>query len=154
AKPLPPNIEATADIEVILAIAPKATVIVYESALIVDAFPRILQDNRAHVVSISLGLCEQILSDMQVPLYLHGLITPLHAIHTTIFVGCGDGGAFGCAKQLDPNTNTRAAPAIARTASVSALSSDPAITAVGGTLLHLKGSQYSAEEVWNTDDLK
>src|SRR5215813_9717029 len=77
ARPLPANIEATADIEVILAIAPKATVIVYESALFVDAFPRILQDNRAHVVSMSLGLCEQILSDMQVLLYLHRLITPL-----------------------------------------------------------------------------
>src|SRR5262249_23411212 len=85
AKPLPPNIEATADIEVILAIAPKATVIVYESVLIVNAFPRILQDNRARVVSMSIGLCEHMLSDMQLPLYEHRLITPLHAKRTTIF---------------------------------------------------------------------
>src|SRR5258708_25939417 len=154
AGPLPPEDEATVDIEVVLAIAPKATILVYESPRIFDTFVRILQDNRAHVVSMSLGLCEQVLADRTFLLDTHSLVAPLHALRTTIFVGSGDWGAYTCAEQLDPNTGRLVSPAIARTASVSAFASDPVMTAVGGTLLHLKGSKYSTEEVWNTYELK
>lgn len=153
ARPLPTDAEATADIEVVLSIAPKATIIVYETPLAVDALPRILKDNRASVVSISLAICELVLPRALFP-ELHRYFAPAHAQRLSIFVGSGDWGAFACKQQIDPATEKQVIQSVAQKISVSAFASDPSVTAVGGTILRLKGGQYGSEEVWNTSHVK
>ncbi len=141
--------EATGDIEVVLAIAPKATILVYQDAALVNAFQRILKDDRAQAISMSIGVCELVLPDLYYG-YMHKILTDIRAKHVSIFVGSGDWGAFGCAAQIDPTTHKPVSTQIAKKLAVSGLASDPSVTAVGGTILHLKNGVYSSEEVWNS----
>ena len=54
--------ETTLDIQIIHAIAPRAKILVYEGpadyAALANTFNRIVTDNRAKVMSVSLGGCE------------------------------------------------------------------------------------------------
>ena len=153
-KTLPADIEATADIELVLAIAPNATVLVYETPAAVDAFPQIVADQRAQIASMSLAVCEEVVNFNGAFAALHRLIVPSAVPHLSVFVGSGDWGAFGCAQQTDPKTLKRVSSSVAKKLSVSALASDPSVTAVGGTILHFKNGKYSSEEVWNTYEVK
>ena len=147
-QPLPIGLEATADIEVILAIAPKANIIVYELPMPLDAFALIANGSKAQVVSFSLEICELVLGN---PFFndFHHLITTIRAKNISVFVATGDWGAFGCAHQIQADSKTEVPPEIAKKLAVSGVASDPAVTAVGGTILHLKNGRYSSEEVWN-----
>lgn len=152
-KPLPSAIELTLDVEVVLAIAPKATILVYETPTAYDAFARIGTDQRAHITSVSYSVCEGLIPPLGFPV-IHNLMVPPHSPRISLFVGSGDNGAFDCAEETDPTTGRPVTPSIAQELSVSVLASDPSVTAVGGTLLHMTGSHYSSEEVWNTYRLK
>jgi len=61
-------VEATADIETVAGLAPRASILVYEApgagsfAAILDDYAAILQQDRAQVVSSSYGYCEQLLA--------------------------------------------------------------------------------------------
>ncbi len=84
-QPLPIGLEATADIEVILAIAPKANIIVYELPMPLDAFALIANGSKAQVVSFSLEICELVLGNQFFDDF-HHFITTIRAKNITVFV--------------------------------------------------------------------
>jgi kumamolisin len=136
--------ETTLDIQIIHAIAPRAKILVYESpsdfSALADNFNRIVSDNRAKVMSVSLGGCEPAIWDS--PDLGRSYFTTLNNIFRqaaaqgmTVFVASGDDGAYTCHRN-DPNDNT---------VSASLPATNPYVTAVGGTALLVNddGSYYS-----------
>lgn len=133
--------EPVLDIEVLHAIAPRARILVYESGpdlgRLVQMFDRIVSDNRAQVVSISLGACELGVD----PSSRRGLLAALDndfqradAQGMSVLVSSGDSGAYSCQDNH---------------LSVDIPSSSPYVTAVGGTALFLSsGDRYSSEDGW------
>src|SRR5260221_2911719 len=141
----PPNYEATADIETVLSIAPKATILVYQTDRRLDlgVFTQIVDDERAKVAVLSIGGCEpgQPASFLHIA---HKIFSSTHDAHISLFFSSGDAGAYGC--QGLPYVTP---PPFATKLAVADWAADPSVTAVGGTLLHLKNGQYS-EEVFNS----
>jgi kumamolisin len=136
--------ETTLDIQVIHAIAPRAKILVYEGpadyASLANTFNQIVTDNRAKVMSVSLGGCEPAIWDS--PDLGRNYFTTLNNIFRqaaaqgmTVFVASGDDGAYTCHRN-DPNDNT---------VSASLPATNPFVTAVGGTalLVNSDGSYYS-----------
>ncbi len=151
--------ETTLDIEVIHAIAPKAHIIAYEGAAtlqgFVDLFNQAVSAHNAQVLSISLGVCEQLIlhpdqapSDVQGffdepgPGYFAALDTVFKqadAQGMSILASSGDTGAYDCS-HIDPSDHT---------VSTTSPASSPYITAVGGTALFLNDDgTYSHESGW------
>ncbi len=133
--------EPALDIEVLHAIAPKAQIIAYETGSDLDhltqMFDRIVSDNRAQVVSISLGACELGLDSSSASGFLSALDSDFQradAQGMSVLVSSGDSGAYGCQdNQL----------------SVDLPASSPYVTAVGGTALFLgANSSYGSEDGW------
>lgn len=133
--------EPVLDIEVIRAIAPKANLIVYESGSdlnhLVRMFDRIVSDNRAQVVSISLGACELGVDNSSAPGFLSALdsaFSRADAQGMSVLVASGDSGAYGC----QDNHLAVDLPA-----------SSPYVTAVGGTAVFPTGNNtYGREDGW------
>jgi kumamolisin len=136
--------ETTLDIQVILAIAPRAKILVYESPAdfgsLADNFNRIVSDNRAKVVSVSLGGCEPAI--WEAPdlgrnyfITLNNIFRQAAAQGISVFVASGDDGAYTCHRN-DPNDSTLSA---------SLPATNPFVTAVGGTalLVNDNGAYYS-----------
>jgi kumamolisin len=136
--------ETTLDIQVIHAIAPRAKILIYESPAdfgsLANNFNRIVSDNRAKVVSVSLGGCEPAI--WEAPdlgrnyfVTLNNIFRQATAQGMTVFVASGDDGAYTCHRN-DPNDNELSA---------SLPATNPYITAVGGTalLVNDNGSYYS-----------
>lgn len=151
--------ETTLDIEVLHAVAPKAQLIAYEGGSdlqgLAQLFNRIVTDHRAHVVSISLGLCERFVMDAtQAPgniqdafdltgqtffQSLDSTFREADALGMSVLVSSGDTGAYGC-NQLDPANHAL---------SPSAPATSPYVTAVGGTALFTTDSgAYDHEAGW------
>jgi kumamolisin len=140
--------ETTLDIQIIHAVAPRAKIIVYESPAdfksLADNFNRIVSDNRAKVVSVSLGGCEPAI--WQAPDLGRNYFTTLNNIFRqaaaqgmTIFVASGDAGAYTC-HQNDPSDDQLSA---------SLPSTNPFVTAVGGTALLINNDgSYYGEAGW------
>lgn len=136
--------ETTLDIQVIHAIAPRAKILVYESPAdfgsLADNFNKIVSDNRAKVVSVSLGGCEPAIweaPDLGRNYFatLNNIFRQATAQGMSVFVASGDDGAYTCHRN-DPNDNTLSA---------SLPATNPFVTAVGGTalLVNDNGSYYS-----------
>ncbi len=136
--------ETTLDIQVIHAIAPRAKILVYESpadfSSLANNFNRIVTDNRAKVMSVSLGGCEPAIweaPDLGRNYFatLNNIFRQAAAQGMTVFVASGDDGAYTCHRN-DPNDNT---------VSASLPATNPFVTAVGGTalLVNDNGSYYS-----------
>jgi len=136
--------ETTLDIQIIHAIAPRAKILVYESpadfSSLANNFNRIVSDNRAKVMSVSLGGCEPAI--WQAPdlgrsyfATLNNIFRQAAAQGMTVFVASGDDGAYTCHRN-DPNDST---------VSASLPATNPYVTAVGGTalLVNDNGSYYS-----------
>ena len=136
--------ETTLDIQIIHAIAPRAKILVYEGpadyASLANTFNRIVTDNRAKVMSVSLGGCEPAI--WEAPDLGRNYFTTLNNIFRqaatqgmSVFVASGDDGAYTCHRN-DPNDNT---------VSASLPATNPFVTAVGGTalLVNNDGSYYS-----------
>jgi hypothetical protein len=130
------------DIEVAHAIAPGATVVVYETAngstaAMNDAYSRMVTDG-SRVNSTSWGLCEadQGLSETQT---LHGIFQQAAAQGLAFFAASGDSGAYDCYTPSNPNL------ALA----VDSPASDQYVTGAGGTSLALNANgNYQGESAW------
>ncbi len=141
--------ETTLDIEVVHAVAPQTHLIAYEGPAgfggLTDTFSKIVNDNRAQVVSISLGGCEPAI--VQAPdlgtSYLNTLNTIFQQAATqgmTVLVASGDNGAYTCRRD-NSNVNNP---------SISLPADNPYVTAVGGTALFINndGGSYGYEAGW------
>ncbi|MDE3231650.1 MAG: S8/S53 family peptidase, partial [Chloroflexota bacterium] len=133
--------EPALDIEILHAIAPKAQVIAYESgpdlASLTRMFDRIVSDNKAQIVSISLGACELAVDSSSSRGFLSAIDTAFQradAQGMSVLVSSGDSGAYGC----QDNHLSTDLPA-----------SSPYVTSVGGTALFPGASNaYGREYGW------
>ncbi len=130
-------IEVELDMEVVGAFAPHAHQIVYEGPNTTqglnDTYNQIVHDNKAHIVSISWGLCEAYSGAAELQT-LDTIFKQGAAQGTTFFAAAGDSGAYDCG---DGNLG------------VDSPASDPNVTGVGGTNLQLNAGAYGSESVWS-----
>jgi kumamolisin len=130
-------IEAQLDIEVAGAIAPRARQIVYEGPNttqgINDIYNKIVSENKAQIVSVSWGLCENSSGTAELKT-LDAILRQGAAQGMTFVAASGDSGAYDC----QDNNLAVDSPADA-----------PYVTGVGGTTLHGNGQSYRGESVWS-----
>src|SRR5579883_1695898 len=130
-------IEVELDMEVVAAMAPHASQIVYEGPNTTqglnDTYNKIITDNKAQIVSISWGLCEASSGPGELQT-LDNMFKQGAAQGITFFAAAGDSGAYDCG---DNNL------------AVDSPASDPYVTGVGGTTLQLNAGAYSSESVWS-----
>jgi kumamolisin len=132
--------ESDLDVEITQGAAPGATILMYEAPNSdqgnINLFNKIVADNRASIITTSWGDME---SD-----YTPSVLTANHqafeeaaAQGQTVFSASGDQGAYdGTAGSRHPVLE------------VDYPSSDPYVTAVGGTTLNTSNGQYSSETAW------
>jgi subtilase family serine protease len=130
--------EVSLDIEMVDAIAPHANILVYEGPNttqgINDTYAKIINDNKAQIVSTSWGECEAFAGNTELQL-LDNLFKQGTAQGMSFFSASGDAGAYDCG---DTNLG------------VDSPSSDPYMTSVGGTTLQLNAnSTIASESVWS-----
>lgn len=146
-----PGVEAALDIETVIALAPRASLLVYEapysltSKSTIDEYTRIIDDDQAQVLSTSYGLCEQLTR-----FYNPGLIASENIVFEqaategiSVFAAAGDTGSEGCERLSNRFKEL----------TVQDPSSQPFLTAVGGTELTAIGPP-PAERVWNEARLR
>jgi len=130
-------IEVELDMEVVAAMAPRASQIIYEGPNTTqglnDTYNKIVTDNKAQIVSTSWGLCETNTGNAELQtldtIYKQGAAQGI-----SIFAASGDSGAYDCG-----DTNL----------AVDSPSGDPFITGVGGTNLQLNAGAYGSESIWS-----
>jgi subtilase family serine protease len=130
--------EVSLDIEMIDSIAPHANMLVYEGPDTLqgmnDTYAKIVNDNKAQIVSTSWGECEAYLGNAELQL-LDNLFKQGAAQGMSFFAAAGDDGAYDCGE-----TNL----------GVDSPSSDPNVTSVGGTSLQLNADDtIQSESVWS-----
>lgn len=130
--------EVELDMEIASAIAPKATQLVYEGPNtgqgINDVYSQIVTDNKAKIVSISWGLCEQALGSAELQT-LDQIFQQGASQGMAFFAAAGDTGAYDCG---DGNL------------SVDSPADDPLVTGVGGTALSISADgTYGGETAWS-----
>jgi len=130
-------IEVELDIEIAAAMAPHANQLVYEAPNTTqgmnDLYNRIVTDNKAQIVSISWGLCENSTGPAELQT-LNSILKQGAAQGMSFFAAAGDSGAYDC-----QDTNL----------AVDSPASDPYVTGVGGTTLQLSNGSYGSESVWS-----
>ena len=130
-------IEVELDMEVVGALAPHASQIVYEGPNTTqglnDTYNQIVHENKAHIVSISWGLCEAYSGAAELQT-LDNIFKQGAAQGMAFFAAAGDSGAYDCGDG---------------TLSVDSPASDPYVTGVGGTNLQLNAGAYGSESVWS-----
>ena len=146
-----PGEEATLDIETALALAPQASVLVYDAPgasyamSLLDDYTRIIDDDQAQVVSTSYGVCELALKRLA-PGLAASENTVLQQAATegiSVFAAAGDTGSAACYQ------SDRARKEL----SVQDPAAQPFVTAVGGTDLTALGPAPT-ERVWNEARLR
>jgi subtilase family serine protease len=141
--------EAALDIEQVIGLAPKATILVYEGpnssssapgSGYYDTWSRLIGQDRARVVSASWGQCEALVppSDAQAE---STLFEEAATQGQTIFSAGGDEGSEDCNGQTGLLPNIQLA--------VDDPSSQPFVSGVGGTTLRSLGPRPT-ERVWNS----
>lgn len=136
--------EATLDVEVAHAIAPKAKLVLYETSGRVgetlEALQQAIRDYPTAIVSESLGACEMSIGDFAETAQAE-LAADLNAHGGSWFVASGDQGAYGCAAEGDDT--------IREILSTDAFASPAEVTAVGGTSAFVgSGHTYFKEGAW------
>ena len=130
-------IEVELDIEVVAAMAPAASQIVYEGPNstqgVNDTYNKIVTDNKAQITTISWGECETQSGAAELQT-LDGIFKQGAAQGISLFSAAGDSGAYDC-----NDTNL----------AVDSPASDPNIIGVGGTNLQTSGGAYGSESVWS-----
>lgn len=129
--------EVTLDIQLVLSVAPKATIYVYEgpnsSQGVIDTYKRIANDNLASVISTSWGEAEIDVSSA----FLNAekvIFQQMATQFQTIYAAAGDSGSYDNGRSL----------------SVDDPASQPYVTGVGGTSLILNANNTRhTEVVWN-----
>jgi subtilase family serine protease len=133
--------EAALDIETVMSLAPNANLLVYQGPNNgpgpYDTFARIVSQDRASVISVSWGECEQLVGKSAIG-GENVLFEEAAAQGQTFVVAAGDTGSEGCfqADRADQEL------------SVQDPASQPFVTSVGGTSLGSIGPPPS-ETVWN-----
>jgi subtilase family serine protease len=131
--------EARLDIEQVIGLAPKASILVYEGSSIVTILADVVALNQAEVISSSYGTCSSAIA-----VTFDTLLKEAAAQGQSYFNATGDSGSSGCYPTTSPAVNV--------------LSDDPFATAVGGTSLYSSGpngptpytpGQPAVEGVWN-----
>jgi kumamolisin len=142
------TLEVTADIEVVAAMAPRASVLVYEAPLaggdqsIVDTYGAIAQQDRAQVVSSSWGGCEPLAGAPVVRIEAQ-LFQEMALQGQSMMAAAGDSGSEGCLPDV------KEIPArLAYSLQVGNPASQPFVTAVGGTTITRYGSP-PVQSGWN-----
>jgi subtilase family serine protease len=130
--------EVSLDIEMVDAIAPHANILVYEGPNtqqgINDTYAKIINDNKAQIVSTSWGECEAYAGNTELQV-LDNLFKQGASQGMSFYSAAGDAGAYDCG---DTNLG------------VDSPSSDPYVTSVGGTTLQLNAnSTIASESVWS-----
>jgi hypothetical protein len=144
--------ESLLDVEVLSALAPKATIDVYEAPNTsygsIDAYDEMVNSDSANVISTSWGECETVIQlaapgTQQVENYL---FEEAAAQGQTVFAASGDSGSDDCAG-TQFHTNKAEPPYL----SVDDPASQPDVVAVGGTSLRSDVQPLSAtrERAWN-----
>jgi subtilase family serine protease len=131
-------IEVELDIEVVGAMAPRASQIIYEGPNTTqglnDTYNRIVTDNKAQVVSTSWGLCESSTGSAELQT-LDTIFQQAASQGISIYAASGDAGAYDCG---DSNL------------AVDSPADDPYVTGVGGTNLQITSNNaYVSESVWS-----
>jgi subtilase family serine protease len=145
--------ETSLDVEYAHAMAPGANILLVETPTaetegrvgfpqIVTAEQYVIKHHLADVISQSFGATEQSFASAQALLSLRSAYEQARAAGITVLASSGDDGAAGFKFN---GTTFLQHPA------VSWPSSDPLVTSVGGTQLHLnaKGDHTTADTVWN-----
>jgi subtilase family serine protease len=131
------SVEVEMDMEVMAAIAPHATQLVYQGLNtnqgVNDTYNRIVTDNKAQVVSISWGICEAVSGAGELRT-LDTIFKQGAAQGMSFFAAAGDSGAYDCKN---------------RNLGVDSPASDPYVTGVGGTTLQMPGAANQSETVWS-----
>ena len=131
-------IEVELDIEVVAAMAPGATQVVYEGPNttqgVNDTYNKIVTDNKAQVTTISWGECETASGTAELQT-LDNIFKQGAAQGIAMFAAAGDSGAYDC---NDSNL------------AVDSPAGDPYITGVGGTNLQMSNGSYGSESVWSS----
>ena len=138
--------EAMLDIEDISAVAPKATIYVYEAPNTeygaTDEYNTIVSQDKAKVISTSWGVCEQSeqVGQPGVQALENVIFEEAAAQGQSTFAAAGDDGSDDCAGL----GSTPVSPLL----SVDDPGSQPFVTSVGGTTID-NATQPPAERVWN-----
>lgn len=147
--------EANLDVEDISAMAPGATIDVYEGPLVgvnanvydsLDMYTTMIDADRDQIISTSWGLCEQSVQEGQPGLQAaeNLLFQQAAAQGQTVFSAAGDNGSDDC------NTEETSTPVAGQDpVSVDDPSSQPYVVAVGGSSIDDATSQPPVEQVWN-----
>ncbi|MEI6043084.1 MAG: S53 family serine peptidase [Chloroflexota bacterium] len=134
--------EAALDIEIILAVAPQATVLVYQAGNSLTGlekiYNKIIADGRAPITSSSWGQCETYFDKGELNT-MHSILMQGAAQGFQFFNASGDSGAFDCNNQSNQFPDKV----------VDFPASDPNVIGVGGTTLQLDANgNYVSESVW------
>ena len=142
------TLEVTADIEVVAAMAPRASILVYQAPLsggdqsIVDTYGAIAQQDRAQVVSSSWGGCEPLAGTAATRVEAQ-LFQEMALQGQSMMAAAGDSGSEGCLPDV------KEVPArLAYSLQVGNPASQPFVTAVGGTAITRYGSP-PVQSAWN-----
>jgi subtilase family serine protease len=130
--------EVELDMEVAFGIAPKVNELVYEGPNsnqgINDVYSQIVNDNKAKIVSISWGLCENSTGSAELQT-LDQIFAQGAAQGMAFFAAAGDSGAYDCG---DGNVQ------------VDSPADDPNVTGVSGTSLTTNSDgSYGSEKAWS-----
>jgi hypothetical protein len=131
------SVEVQLDMEVAFAMAPKIHELVYEGQNsgqgINDIYSQIVNDDKAKIVSVSWGLCEQSSGSSELQA-LDQIFQQGAAEGIAFFAAAGDNGAYDCGDN---------------TVNVDSPADDPYVTGVGGTSLTLNNGAYGSETAWS-----
>jgi hypothetical protein len=147
--------EASLDVEDVSAMAPGATIDVYEGPFTgensedydsLDEYTAIIDADQDQVVSTSWGLCEQSIEQGQTGLQQaeNNLFEQAAAQGQTVFDASGDNGEDDCNTNETPNVAPGQNPV-----SVDDPTSQPYVVSVGGTAISDASSSPPTEQVWN-----
>ena len=119
---------AATDIEMVIAAAPDANIVVYQApgdtGSVYDTYARIAADNTAQVVVTSWGICEPTATVSSLPTLERPLFEQMARNGQTVLAAAGDSGSAAC---YAPPSVTDTSLAVLDPAS------QPTVTAVGGT---------------------
>jgi hypothetical protein len=147
--------EASLDVEDVSAMAPGATIDVYEGPFTgedsddydsLDEYTAIIDADQDQTVSTSWGLCEQSIEQGQTGLEQaeNNLFEQAAAQGQTVFDAAGDNGEDDCNVNETPNVAPGQNPV-----SVEDPSTQPYVVSVGGTAITDASTSSPAEQVWN-----
>jgi subtilase family serine protease len=135
--------EVSLDIEIVQAMAPKAATLVYEApntdAGELDMANQIVKENKAQVVSISWGECEQ-----------DSTASTMTSVDNAFKQGAAQGLSFYAASGDNGSKDCTRSPSGSSVVAVDFPASSPNVTGVGGTTLTVgSNNSYGSETVWN-----